>query len=100
MTLLSITQSISAQKQKLQTFGLRRIGVFGSIAREESTPTSDIDLLLDFDPTKKTYKKFFASTVFLEHLLKRPIDAVTPQALSPYIKPHIEKDITYVQISN
>ncbi|MBU1326783.1 nucleotidyltransferase family protein [Patescibacteria group bacterium] len=100
MTLLAIIQLLNSQKQVLQTFGLRRIGVFGSCAREESASSSDIDLLLDFDPTKKTYKKFIASTVFLESLLKRPVDAVTPQALSPYIKPYIEKDITYVQISN
>ncbi|MEK7129613.1 MAG: nucleotidyltransferase family protein [Patescibacteria group bacterium] len=100
MTLQSITQTLLAQKHKLQAFGLRRIGVFGSVAREESSIASDIDLLLDFDPAKKTYKNFFASTTFLENLLNRPIDAVTPQALSPYIKPHIEKDITYVEISN
>lgn len=100
MTLQSITQSLSAQKRELQAFGLRRIGIFGSTARGENTPTSDIDLLLDFDPTQKTYKNFFAGTSFIEHLLKRPVDAVTPQAISPYIKSYIEKDITYVKISD
>lgn len=100
MTLQSITQTLSDQKINLKQFGLKRIGIFGSSARGEDTITSDIDLLLDFDPTQKTYKNFFASTTFLENLFKKPIDAVTPQALSPYIKPHIEKDITYVQISN
>jgi len=100
MTLQSITQSLTAQKAQLQSFGLRKIGVFGSTARGESSITSDIDLILDFDPAKKTYKNFIASTTFLENLFNRPIDAVTPQALSPYIAPHIEKDVTYVQISN
>mgnify|MGYP001578607280 CR=1 FL=1 len=100
MTLHSVTQTLSAQKDILSRFGLRRIGVFGSTARNEASETSDIDLLLDFDPAKKTYKNFIASTTFLEKLLKKSVDAVTPQALSPYIRPHIEKDITYVQISN
>lgn len=100
MTLQSITQAISAQKDQLRRFGLRRIGIFGSTARSEASVSSDIDLLLDFDPTQKTYKNFFASTTFLEQLFNRRIDVVTPQALSPYIKPHVEKDITYVEISN
>lgn len=100
MTLQSITQTLTAQKDSLQNFGLRRIGIFGSAARGESSVTSDIDLLLDFDPAQKTYKNFIGSTTFLEQLFHQPIDAVTLQALSPYIKPHIEKDVTYVQISN
>jgi len=100
MTLQSLTQILSTQKDQLQRFGIRRIGIFGSTARGEESAASDIDLILDFEPTKKTYKNFFASTVFLESLLHRSIDAVTPQSLSPYIKPHIDKDITYVQISN
>lgn len=100
MTLQTITQTLTAQKAKLQQFGLRRIGIFGSMARGEATTTSDVDLLLDFDPAQKTYKNFIGSTTFLEQLLHQPIDAVTPQALSPYIKPHVDKDITYVQISN
>lgn len=100
MTLQSITQTLSDQKVTLQHFGLKRIGVFGSSARGEDLITSDIDLVLDFNPAQKTYKNFFASTTFLESLFKKPIDAVTLQALSPYIRPHVEKDITYVQISN
>lgn len=100
MTLQSITQALVSQKRTLRTFGLKKIGIFGSTARGEESATSDIDLILDFEPTKKTYKNFFAGASFLEQLLKRPVDAVTPQALSPYIKPRVEKDVTYVKISN
>lgn len=78
MNLQSVTQLLIAQKQQLQTFGLRKIGIFGYLARGQESEMSDIDLLLDFDPTKKTYKKFFASTLFLENLLNHSIDAVTP----------------------
>lgn len=100
MNLQNITQILIAQKHQLQTFGLRKIGIFGSLARGQEQKTSDLDLLLDFEPSQKTYKNFFAGISFLEKLFNRPIDAVTPQSLSPYIKPYIEKDITYVQISN
>ncbi len=100
MNLQSVTQILTAQKRQLQIFGLRRIGIFGSLARGQEQESSDIDLLLDFEPSQKTYKNFFAGISFLEQLFNRPVDAVTPQALSPYLKPHIDKDITYVQISN
>lgn len=100
MNLQSITQLLIDQKRQLQTFGLRKIGIFGSLARGQEQKTSDVDLLLDFEPSQKNYKNFFAGVSFLERLLNRPVDAVTPQALSPYLKPHIDKDITYVQISN
>jgi predicted nucleotidyltransferase len=56
MTLQSITEILDAQKSQLKIFGLRRIGIFGSTARNEASATSDIDLLLDFDPAKKHIK--------------------------------------------
>lgn len=100
MTSQSILDRISAEKQMLRQFGVRRIGLFGSSAREEATPTSDVDLLVEFDPSKKTYRNFLHTSEYIEKILQRPVDLVTPQALSPYIKPHILKDIRYIEISN
>lgn len=99
MNVQQITTLLEQNKGNLADYGLRRVGIFGSVARGEDGPTSDIDLLLDFDPSKKTYRNFFQSTTYLETLLQRPVDAVTPQAVSPRIKPFIDNDITYVQIN-
>ncbi len=95
----TILTTIEQQKEQLRKFGLVRVGLFGSVARGEETINSDVDILLDFDPAQKTYRNFFDSTMFLEHILKRSVDAVTPQALSSHIRPHIEPDIHYVQIN-
>ncbi len=100
MTIQNIRSTIEAQKQVLQHFGLRRIGIFGSSARGEATNTSDVDVILDFNETKKTYQNFIRSTFLLEKLLGRTVDALTPQGLSPYIKPYIDREITYVQIAD
>ena len=100
MDIQTIRSTIEQHKPELRSFGLRRIGIFGSLARDSATAKSDIDLVLDFDPDKKTYRNFFGGTVRLESLLRHPVDAVTPQGLSPYIKPYIEHDITYVQIAD
>lgn len=96
----SIRALLENQKETLRTFGLKRVGIFGSVARGQDKPASDIDLLLDFDPKMKTYKNFFSASSYLENLLKYPVDTVTPQALSPYIAPRVYQDITYVEISN
>lgn len=100
MNLRDTQRAIETQKKQLQVFGLKRIGIFGSSARGEQTSTSDVDVILDFNQTKKTYRNFIHSTFLLEQILGCTVDAVTPQGLSPYIKPYIDRDITYVQIAN
>lgn len=100
MNVQQISTVLEQNKSNLASYGLRRVGIFGSTARGEAGAFSDIDLLLDFDPQQKTYRNFYASTTLLETLLSRPVDAVTLQALSPRIKPFIDRDITYVQIAN
>lgn len=100
MNLTDAQNAIETQRQQLQALGLKRIGIFGSSARGEQKATSDVDVILDFDQTKKTYQNFIRSTFLLEKLLGRTVDAVTPQALSPYIKPYIDQDVTYVQIAD
>lgn len=99
MNIQQITTLLEQHKTNLAAYGLRRVGIFGSAARGEATQTSDIDLLLDFDPSKKTYRNFFQSSTYLESLLDRPVDTVTPQAIHPRIKAYIDRDITYVQIN-
>lgn len=94
-----IVDQITASKSALQQYGVTRIGVFGSVARGEATDESDVDLLVEFEPGKKTYRNFFGTATYMESLLDRPVDLITPQSLSPYIKPDILKDIRYVVIA-
>ncbi len=86
-------------KEELRELGLRRVGVFGSVLHGDMTAVSDVDLLLEFEPEKKTYKNFFQSTLCLESLLNRRVDAVTPEGLSPHIGPRIMDTVSYVQIT-
>ena len=94
----AILSTIRAHSSQLQACGVSRIGVFGSASRGDMSPTSDVDVLIDFQEGKKTYKNFISSTHTLEQALQLPVDAVTSGSISPYIKPYIEKDIRYVQI--
>lgn len=94
----SIRSIIQSHSDKLRSFGVARIGIFGSVSQGKATASSDVDVLLDFNIGKKTYRNFIGTTTFLEKILHNPVDAITPDSVSPYIKPYIEKDIQYVQI--
>ena len=58
------------------------IGVFGSFAREEVTPESDVDVYLEFTEGRKSFDNFFAIYELLQELFGRPIDLVTDGSLS------------------
>ncbi|MGC1374857.1 MAG: nucleotidyltransferase family protein [Anaerolineales bacterium] len=74
----------------------RRISVFGSYARGEQTPESDIDLLVALRPSEQRPPLGLFEIIRLEHELQkelgRAVDLVTEEGISPRIKPKVEKD--------
>ncbi len=77
---------------------MRRIGVFGSLAKGEANPDSDVDVYLEFSSGMKSYNSFFAVHELLEGLFKRPIDLVTDGSLSPRKARLIMPTIRYAAI--
>ena len=73
---------IEAHADELHALGARRIGVFGSFAKNQATPESDVDVYVEFSEGMKTYDNFFALYELLRELFGRPIDLVTDGALS------------------
>jgi len=73
---------IEAHAQELHALGARRIGVFGSFARETATSQSYVNVYVDFSEGMKTYDNFYAIYELLRELFGRPIDLVTDGALS------------------
>jgi hypothetical protein len=79
-------------KPELQKrFGVARLALFGSTARDTATDASDIDILVDFDGTASA-RQYFGLQFFLEDLLKQPIDLVTEKALRHELRPYIERE--------
>jgi len=87
-------------KEKILNYGARRLGLFGSFVRGEQKESSDIDLLVEFIPGKKTYDNFINLVYFQEELFGKEVELVTPESLSPYLKPYIEREIEYVSFTN
>jgi hypothetical protein len=87
---------IEEYEERIKALGVRRIGLFGSLVRGEQHKGSDVDLLVEFEPGQKTYDNFIQLSFFLEDLMQRRVELVTPESLSPYIGPHILNEVEYV----
>jgi predicted nucleotidyltransferase len=92
----NILQSLADNKLQLLAYGVNRIGLFGSYVRNEANNDSDIDLLVDLQKDKKTFKNFLSLNYYLEDLFSRRVELVTTQSLSPHIGPQILKTVEYV----
>ncbi len=84
-----VIECLGRADDEIRSLGVRRIALFGSVARGEASADSDVDLLVEFLPERKTFDRFMALTDLLERILGRRVDLVTTEALSPYIGPHI-----------
>ncbi|MFA4902942.1 MAG: nucleotidyltransferase family protein [Desulfobaccales bacterium] len=84
---------------RLKALGVSRIGLFGSFVRGEQHPDSDIDLLVEFEVGKKTFDAFMELSFFLEDILQRKVEVITAESLSPYLGPHILKEVEYVALA-
>lgn len=89
---------IEEHRIRIAEFGVQRLGLFGSFVRGEQNEESDVDVLVEFEPEKKTFDAFIQLSFFLEDLLQRRVELVTLESLSPYIGPHILDEAEYVSI--
>lgn len=94
----SLLKILVSYSKEIKNYGVEQLGIFGSFAKNEMTENSDVDLLVQFNKKEKTYDNFFALSDFLEGILKRKVELVTPQSLSKYIGPHILNQVINVAI--
>ena len=75
---------------------VRRIALFGSFARGEEGPESDIDLLVELKPPNERPPlglQWFGLEEELSRILGRKVELVSARALSPYLRPYVEKEL-------
>ena len=100
LTKEAILETIQKSQSRLLSFGVRSIGLFGSFARNQARPESDVDLLVEFEPDKKTFDNFIDACFLLEDLFGRRVELVTKESLSSYISPYVLREVEYVPLSN
>ena len=91
-----IIQLLQTYQTQVRALGVKRLGLFGSFVREEARPDSDVDFWVEFEPGRKTFDNFIQLAFLLEEWLQRPVELVTPESVSPYIRPFIESEVEYV----
>lgn len=95
MTGKTIISRIKKNRSQLDELGVKRLAIFGSVARGEARRNSDVDILVEFEGTV-TFDRFMDTKIYLEDLLRRKVDLVMPSALKPRLKARIAKDLLYV----
>ena len=92
-----ILSKIKSKKEDFLKLGIKNIGLFGSYAQGKQSDTSDIDILIDFEPDKENFDNYMAICDMIDKLFKQEkVDVVTKNGLSPYIGPHILNSVIYV----
>jgi predicted nucleotidyltransferase len=91
-----VLQTLKQKNSELTNqFGVKSLLLFGSVARNEATSTSDVDLLVEFN-RPVGYFGLFALQDYLEKLLGCPVDLGTPDSLKPYIKERVMGELIRV----
>jgi len=93
-----ILKRIRENKDKIRSFGVKRIGISGLFVRGEEKEGSDVDVIVEFEEGNKNFDNFINLAFHLEDLLGRKVDLLTPEGISPHIKPYIEREIVYERI--
>ena len=101
MSKISLTRDEAIRRlhtveSEIRRLGVRRLALFGSVLRNEARPDSDVDVLVEFAPTEKTFDRFMALVDLLEGTLEHRVEVITTESLSPFIGPHILAEATDV----
>lgn len=87
-----INQNMDSLKN---TYHVKSIGVFGSVARADNANASDVDILVEFSQPIGFFK-FIELEEFLSRIIGKKVDLVTKRALKPAIKEEILQEVVYV----
>lgn len=80
------------REEIVRRFHVRRLSLFGSVARDEAGPNSDLDVLVDFE-RPPTFDDYTGLMVHLEDLFGRKVDVVSRSGMKPGARPFIERDL-------
>jgi len=98
ITKQDVLETLHEKRERLRELGVSRLGLFGSFLRGQQKPASDIDLLVEFEAGKKTFDAFIELAFYLEEILQHRVELVTTDSLSPYLAPHILKEVEYAAV--
>jgi predicted nucleotidyltransferase len=88
-----VLKTLEEEGQALRRLGVRRLGLFGSIARDESREASDLDFVVELD--EKTFDRYMDLKLFLENLFACSVDLVLADSIKPRLRSTILDEAVY-----
>jgi uncharacterized protein len=91
-----VIDTLVGHKDELRARGVLHAALFGSVARDEAGPKSDVDIMIELEPDASL--DIFAYVElkdFIASLFPDPVDVVNKDALKPYVRPPAATDSIY-----
>lgn len=93
MTPEQVIATLKEREADLRALGVVHAALFGSVARSEQRPDSDIDILVDLDPkTAHTIVEYVGTEEFIADLFDEAVDVVSREGLKPVLRPRADAD--------
>lgn len=80
-----------------ERFGIETIGIFGSVARGEDSPDSDVDIIITFQKERVSFANLVYLGDYLETLFERNVDLLTEDGISKYMLPYIKPEVISIE---
>ena len=88
-----VLKTLEEHAATLRNLGARRLGLFGSAARDEAGPASDLDFVVELD--EKTFDRYMDLKLFLEELFGCRVDLVLTGSIKPGLRATILRETVY-----
>jgi uncharacterized protein len=90
---IEILEALEANGEALRRLGVKRLGLFGSAARDEAGPASDLDFVVEFE--HKSFDAYMDLKLFLETLFACRVDLILTDSIKPRLRPVVLKEAAY-----
>ncbi len=94
---------IEIPQERIEAFchanGIRRLALFGSVLRDDFTPHSDVDVLVEFQPSVRVGLAFIRLQDELSSILGRRVDLHTPGSLSKYFRVEVLRELEEIYVA-
>jgi len=95
LSYIEVLRKLDEESKNIKIFGVSRLGLFGSFARNEQTDKSDIDILVDFKEGKESFDNYMQLLFFLEKLFSKKVDLIIADNVREELKQEIIGSVKY-----
>lgn len=96
MSKKDIEKILRRNKAIFKKYKVNKVGIFGSFVTRKTKKKSDVDLLVEFEDVIDLFD-FVHLTDEIQKVLKVKVDLSTPDAIKPYVKPMIMREVEWIE---